>query len=317
MISVLMSIYKEKRKWVEESVQSILSQTYKDIELIIIIDNPQLSSDVYEYLSSILNKDDRVQLYYNRINIGLAMSMNLAISKAKGEYIARMDGDDISLPNRLEIEHNYLLTNKVDMVTANVYIINEDGMVTGKDLPIPTNLENELLYSNCIKHPTVMIKRNVIVEVGGYRDFPSGQDYDLWLRLLSSGYHIGVINQYLLKYRINSNAISSSHRLEQFYISKYQLKLYKQRRKKGIDSFSRKNLNMYLKEKRITDIKNKKAYLALQQLDIGKKRFAMRELSYLGFVFHAFVISPKITICVILNFIRRTVTRITIQWRMH
>ena len=95
MISVIMSVYNERLEWLQAAVNSILNQTYSDFEYIIIIDNPDLNEDAVSFLKEIARADSRVHLHFNEKNMGLMKSLNVGIQISKGNYIARMDADDV------------------------------------------------------------------------------------------------------------------------------------------------------------------------------------------------------------------------------
>ena len=301
MISVLLSIYKEKIEWIKESVESIFAQTYHDYEIIIIVDNPHVEPNVKNYLDS-LSTYKNVSVCYNTTNIGLALSMNKALKHAKGEFVARMDADDISLPNRFENELAYLLKTNADLVSTNAIYIDENDNLVCVGQKINDNQKYELLYTNRLVHPSIIAKTEAFRELGGYRNFRRAQDYDFWLRFLSSGKSIRVLNECLIKYRVSNSQSSNSHRLEQFYISKYQKKLYYERIKTGKDSFSEENLSNYLSKKKITKNKNERCYRAFKLLDEAKKSRLLKK----GFcIFKAFIIFPTITVSTFKNHLIR------------
>ncbi|QFJ55859.1 glycosyltransferase family 2 protein [Pseudobutyrivibrio xylanivorans] len=115
MISVIMSVFNEKIDWIKQSVQSILNQTYANLEFIIVIDNPNVDKSVLLYLNGLPHIDSRVKILMNEKNVGLAISLNRALAVATGELIARMDADDISEIDRLEKEIKYLMNHKLDI----------------------------------------------------------------------------------------------------------------------------------------------------------------------------------------------------------
>lgn len=305
MISVIMSVYNEKKEWIDEAITSIITQSYQDIELIVVVDNPKVSYEIKDYLVQVSSIYPKMTVVYNDCNCGLAVSMNKAISLASGEYIARMDADDISLPNRLKRELEILSDSNAVMVTSNRIIIDEDGNEIEKGLPISKNQDFELMYTNRIVHPSVLMKTDAVKSVGGYRNFRKSQDYDLWLRFASSGYTIIGLDEYLLKYRVRSNAISKTQRVEQYYTSKYQKKLYKQRLRTGNDSFSEKAYDDYMKSKHITPEKNQRGAKAFMYLDCAKKDKKHALLN----ICKAFVTYPSITLSSILNSSKREITR--------
>lgn len=258
MVSVLMSVFNEKLLWIKESVESILNQTYTDFEFIIIVDNPRINDEISEFLKKKAREDKRIRLVWNKKNLGLAESLNKGIELASGEYIARMDADDISEKNRLESELKFIRETGYDLVSANKINIDEKDNILSVDLPITRNPNKVLQFSNIIIHPLVFAKTEVLRKMEGYRNLVNSEDFDLWLRMIDKGYKLGILNEYLLKYRIRSNSASVERQLEQFYINKYIIKLKKERKKGGNDSFSIEQQKQYIDKKNITHIKKKR-----------------------------------------------------------
>lgn len=248
LVSVVMSTYNEKNNELKESINSILNQTYSNIELIIVNDNPENKS-INKFLQELKKTNKEIVLITNSENLGLAKSLNKAIDLARGSYIARMDADDISFRDRIKKQVDFLQDNNLDMLASNRVDIDEEGnIISGKSsLPHSTNIINLLPIGNFITHPTVLIKSDVIKSLGGYRNFKSAQDYDLWLRLLSENYKIGILDEPLIYYRLRNSGISNSDKFRQYLYTKYQQKLYKERINENIDSFSEYNLELYLR----------------------------------------------------------------------
>lgn len=137
-LSIIMSVYSEPIEWMRLSVDSILNQSYKDFEFIIINDKPDRKEN-RELLDVYKHKDNRIVLINNKVNLGLTKSLNIGLLAAKGEYIARMDADDISLPDRLKQQVDFLDTHpEVSIVGCSAYKIDEEGNVIDK-LIKPTN----------------------------------------------------------------------------------------------------------------------------------------------------------------------------------
>ncbi len=298
MISVLMSVYNEKIEWLEQAVDSILHQSYSNFEFIIVVDNPSIPKHIEDYIEKKRNKDSRIVILYNKANLGLPSSLNRGIAIAKGKYIARMDADDIALPERLEKEIEYLEKHDVDMVSTNALIIDEESNLLQKRESTLENPMELLRFSNNIVHPSVMMRSAVIRKVGGYRNFKRSQDYDLWLRLITAGYQIRTIDEYLMKYRSRTSSITKEGRLEQYYINLYQKRLFKERIRKGRDSFSEDRLAQYLKSKRINQKKNKRCISALEKLQNKKEKVWIRTLK-------AFLIFPSLTIRIVINNLKK------------
>lgn len=297
LISIIMSIYNEQEEWIRKSIESILEQTWKNIEFIIVNDNPENEMGKM-IINEYIEKDTRIQLIENERNVGLARSLNRAWQKAKGSYIARMDADDISFPERLEKEIYYLERNGLDMVSSNRIILSEqeDGNEYGGEMPEGRNAELLLPYGDIIVHPSVLLKKSVLVDLNGYRNLVPAEDYDLWLRMLSSGYKIGILDEPLIYYRMRGNGISNSNAFKQFLLTQYVKKLYHEREKgRGTDSFSEENLNKYMEEK-YSKKKKRKYEKAREYFDIGIQKWKKgRRVSGIGNVLKIFFIDYNCT----------------------
>lgn len=237
MISVIMSTYKEDERLLRESIESILNQTYRDFEYIIILDYPD--NDVHKsVIEEYALKDDRIHFYINEKNMGLTDSLNRGFSLCHGEYIARMDADDISLPNRLERQMKYLEKNHYDLIGGITEMINENGSLLYSIKSVPTDpkkINKALRYSQCIAHPTWLGKKEVFEKNAGYRHMPLCEDYDFTLRAVLNGFVISNLNEAVLKYRMTSNSISRSNLFEQYLYMSYITNEYKNNRIASVD----------------------------------------------------------------------------------
>lgn len=235
MISVIMSTYKENERLLRESIESILNQTYRDFEYIIILDYPD--NDVHKsVIEEYALKDDRIHFYINEKNMGLTDSLNRGLSLCHGEYIARMDADDISLPDRLERQMKYLEKNHYDLIGGITEMINENGSLLYSIKSVPTDpkkINKALRYSQCIAHPTWLGRKEVFEKNAGYRHMPLCEDYDFTLRAVLNGFVVSNLNEAVLKYRMTSNSISRSNLFEQYLYMSYITNEYKN---KGIAS---------------------------------------------------------------------------------
>lgn len=201
-ISVIMGIYNTKcREYLEKSLNSILNQTYSDFELIICDDGS--TNDCMQWAKEICKNDDRVIFLKNEKNMGLAYTLNKCLSKTKGEYIARMDDDDISRFDRFEKQIKYLTTKNVDVVSSAINLFDENGVYKTKKYPEHIS-KRDFLFNNPVVHPAVMCKKKTLFSVGGYRDIKKTvrvEDYDLFMRMFSNGAKIDIIQESLLNYR--------------------------------------------------------------------------------------------------------------------
>lgn len=233
MVSVIMGVYNETPDMVRASIESILKQTYTNLELIIIIDNPDI-----QFLSLIIEeyaeRDRRIVVLHNKKNLGLAKSLNRGINMARGKYIARMDADDISLNDRIKIEVSCLEENPdIALVYSAIIKIDMDGNKISSSIVIPRNkklLMQALEYNNIVVHPSVLMRTSVIKKVGGYNEFLASQDYELWLRFKKNGYKFYCIEQPLLLYRVRENSITATKVLDQYLSYRYAKYIYKKNR---------------------------------------------------------------------------------------
>jgi glycosyltransferase involved in cell wall biosynthesis len=184
-VSFIIGIFDGNIRHVTNSIDSILNQTYTDFECIIIDDGS--GQEVAMLLEAYSHQDDRIRLIRNPKNIGLTRSLNIGLNAAEGQYVARMDADDISYPNRLELQVSFLDVNpmvalvgsRFEELVNNVIIPQRLPFVKGSDI-----LRSIIFYFNPFCHSTIMARREVLVELGGYDEsYRHAQDYDFWLRL--------------------------------------------------------------------------------------------------------------------------------------
>jgi len=177
-----MSVYNEL-PYLERAVRSILNQTYEDFEFIIVNDGSTDGSK--KALEQYANSDDRIQLVHQE-NRGLPASLNRGLEMARGRYIARMDADDISYPGRFEHQVQFLNANpQVGIVGTRIEKMDSEGQVRWKWSPPtdPDTIAWRLFFDTCFCHPTIMARRSLLQELGGYAEWAEvGQDYELWTR---------------------------------------------------------------------------------------------------------------------------------------
>lgn len=248
-VSILMSIYNENESEIYKSINSILTQSYTNIELVIVIDNPNKTNEYNALINRNFN-DDRLRILNNDKNIGLALSMNKAFTHSSGEYIARMDADDIATQDRIEKEVKLLKNENCDFIcTGYSYIDENDNKIDGSYIYYnPIQLKKSLVTTNSIHHPTVLMRREVFEKVNGYRDFPCSQDYDLWLRLLENNCKFSMIDEPLLLYRIRENSTTNRKKFMQACTLYYISLLFYERITNGNDSYSIENYNNFIME---------------------------------------------------------------------
>jgi glycosyltransferase involved in cell wall biosynthesis len=208
-----MSVYNGE-KYLNEAIDSILGQTIKDFEFLIVNDGS--TDKTGEILKSY--NDPRIKIINNEKNIGLTKSLNKGLKLARGEYIARMDADDISMPERLEKEVDFLeIHQDYAVVGTFVKILNKNSEIVRLwDRPIKnTEIREFLRKDNCIVHGSVMVRKSSLHNVGFYdKLMVRSQDYDLWLKL-SEKYCLANIPEYLYIRREHDDIIGIKYREEQ------------------------------------------------------------------------------------------------------
>lgn len=216
LVSVLMSVY-NGGSFLPDAIESILKQTFSDFEFIIINDG---STDASENIIK-LYKDERIVYINNESNQGLITSLNNGLKVAKGKYIARMDADDISIDNRLELQVQKFIDNPNAIVVGSDYYL-----LSGTKLSYIKNTNDSdynkavLFFSPSFCHPTVMMK-NVFNEKDIFYnwDYKHAEDYKLWTDLFSLGEFLNV-DKALLKYRSHDTQISTKNKEAQLNVSK-------------------------------------------------------------------------------------------------
>jgi glycosyltransferase involved in cell wall biosynthesis len=209
-ITVILPVY-NCEMYVQTAVESILNQTFTDFEFLI-IDDASTDTTV-----AIVKKfdDSRIQLIQKPVNSGYTNSLNSGLKLAKGEYIARMDGDDISMPERFAQQIAYLESHPEVVVCGTTYkIVGNDKRIT-----LPEHHEAikiGLLWGNCIMHPSVMIRKKVVDDFSIQYDTSKepAEDYALWVRMLSLG-KLHNLQEVLLEYRLYGNQVSQKRAEEQ------------------------------------------------------------------------------------------------------
>lgn len=220
-ISVLMPCYKEPLSYVVSAIESVLSQTYRNWELLLLLDDPS-NSELLEIGRQYEKRDSRITLHVNKKNLGLVESLNNGLLLAKGDIIARLDADDIAARNRFELQIR--LIEEYDVVSSNFAFINMEGEII-KHRSFPEKHEDVAYYlkniADCMYHTTWMVKKNVYMHLGGYRAIGPFEDYDFLLRAIKAGYRMYNCPDELALYRVNPNGISSTNKILQHLGSEY------------------------------------------------------------------------------------------------
>lgn len=209
LVSVIIPIYNAEL-YIVQAIESILLQTLKNFELLLI--NDASTDNSLQIIKSFKKKDKRIKIINNKTNVQMAESLNLGIEKAKSEIIARMDQDDIAFINRLEVQYDFLqLHPEVAIVGNDIVIIDKDETIIGTRTYHTTSdeLKKTMFRYSPFAHPTVMFRKDSYQKIGGYdaTKYPC-EDIDFWFRL-GREYEFASIARPLLKYRLITT--SSSH----------------------------------------------------------------------------------------------------------
>jgi GT2 family glycosyltransferase len=214
--SVLLPVYNAGEP-LRECIESILAQDEPDFEFLIIEDCSTDGSAAM--IRSFANQDTRIRPIFHERNAGLAATLNEGLQEARSEFVARIDQDDVALPNRLSTQIRFLRTRpQVAVAGSFVYHMGRtpqwDRLVR---LPVEhQQIAETLPRYNCLYHPSVMLRREAILALGGYRpEFRNSEDYDLWLRA-SRAYELANIPVALLRYRFSASGMTLGKKWQQY-----------------------------------------------------------------------------------------------------
>lgn len=198
-VSVLMCEYNTPKDHLERAIESILSQTFKDFELIIVNDasknNLEKITDKYQ--------DKRIRIVNNKKNLGFVESLNIGLGVAKGKYIVRMDSDDITMKSRISKLYAYIENHPEYSVVGTRAVIFSGSKNEGFLGKPGEKTKRSIMRGDIIIHASAIMKKQDIISVGGYRSYKRAEDLALWCELLIMGYRLYAINDVLYKYRVD------------------------------------------------------------------------------------------------------------------
>ena len=209
-ISVIMSVYNGE-KYLKEAIESVINQTFKNWELIII--NDCSTDSTAEILTEFASKDERIKVHPNEVNLKLPTSLNKAISLSQGKYIARMDADDICLPDRLQKQYEFM-EEKPDVALSSCRF-----MTVKNGVYVPggaggrcdnQSVRAMLLVTNPILHPGVIARAEVMKKLNYDTSLTCTEDLELWTRMAMENYKIEILPECLLIYRLHDKQITST-----------------------------------------------------------------------------------------------------------
>lgn len=215
IVSVIMSVYNSSDT-VKAAIKSILSQTFQNLELLIIDDYSE--DDTYNICKEFEVEDYRVKVFKNKKNIGLTKSLNILLKQAKGDYIARQDADDVSYPSRLFTQYTLLEQNlHIDGCTTRAKIVNSKRLIPGLSYYLPVKFL--IRYKNPFIHGSLFIRKDSLSNIGRYDErFLYAQDYKLITDLINKGHELKIIKKPLYELNMKNN-ISTKFKKEQEYFA--------------------------------------------------------------------------------------------------
>ena len=209
-ISVIMSVYNGET-YLKEAIESVMNQTFKNWELIVI--NDCSTDSTAEILGELSSKDERIKVHPNEVNLRLPTSLNKAISLCEGKYIARMDADDICLPDRLEKQYKFMEENPDVSLSSCRFMTVKNGvyMSGGAGGRCDNNaLRAMLLVANPILHPGVIAKAEVMKKYNYDATHTCTEDLELWTRMAMGNEKMAILPECLLIYRLHDKQITST-----------------------------------------------------------------------------------------------------------
>ena len=207
LISVIVPYFK-KKKFIKKTINSILSQTYKNLEIIIVYDDVNRTD--LEFINNIRETDDRIKLIINKKTLGAGRSRNIGIKKAKGKYIAFLDADDLWKKNKIKLQLNYMIKNNLEISHTDYEILSINKQKK-KIIKAKTFEDYKKLLTSCdIGLSTVMMNRDLISRTCKFPKLKTKEDFVLWLLILKRNIKIGGLNKNLTKWRKLDNSLSSS-----------------------------------------------------------------------------------------------------------
>lgn len=210
--SVLMSIYKnEKPEYFKLSIDSMLNQSLMPDQIVIVKDG-ELTEELNIFIDKIKQKQpDLFTIVSLKENVGLGIALNEGLKVCRNELVARMDTDDISLKERCRLQVEEFIKDKDLSIVGSVideFYDEPKNIISAR--VVPANYEDIMKFSkrrNPFNHPSVMYKKNDVLKCGGYGEFRRNQDFDLFVRMLNSGFKAKNINESLLLFRANRDNI--------------------------------------------------------------------------------------------------------------
>jgi glycosyltransferase involved in cell wall biosynthesis len=220
MISILIPIYNTPIDYIKECLDSIDSQTFKDYEVIVVNDGS--NDEVTNFLNSLIQ--DKYSIYHQQKS-GISKALNFGLSKCKYDLIARMDGDDIMLPDRLQKQFNFFQNNQVDVLGGQMELFGKNSSITNHLQDIPKDIMR--ITDWFMNHPTIMFRKELILKIGGYNsNFDGTEDLELWCRSLANGLVLKNLPDIIVRHRRHDDNATSRNNMNEILKKNFELRNY-------------------------------------------------------------------------------------------
>ncbi len=207
LVSVIIPFYK-KKKFIEETINSILKQTYDNIEIVIVYDD--FEKDDLNFLKENFSDNNKIRIIENDGNLGAGYSRNKGIAAAKGNYISFIDADDLWRKEKISKQIDYMKKNNFQISHTSYEIINEEGAILSSRKSRNFNNYKNILTSCDIGLSSVLLKKVLITDEIRFANLKTKEDFVLWLKILKSGFEIGALEEPLMLWRKTKGSLSSS-----------------------------------------------------------------------------------------------------------
>ena len=207
LVSIIIPYFR-KREYIANTIHSILEQTYKNLEIIIIYDDQE--KEDLEFIKGLIKLDKRISLIINKKSLGAGLSRNYGIDKSKGNFISFIDADDVWKKNKLELQIKFMKEKNYLISHTNYEIIDKENNIIGHRTARDFNTVNDLLKSCDIGLSSVILKKEILIGECLFANLKTKEDFVLWLQILKKNIRIGALKKNLVYWRKLDNSLSSS-----------------------------------------------------------------------------------------------------------
>ncbi|MGI0023401.1 MAG: glycosyltransferase [Nitrososphaeraceae archaeon] len=218
LVSFVIRVRNTPKHFLLECLRSVLSQTYDNIEIVMVFDkgDPDKDAGISEVISSFPN-EKKLQVFFREKGAGLADAMNYGLLRSRGKFIAVLDSDDKCSEKRIEHQLQYMLEKNLNFVGSWAKVISEDGTLVARFKP-PTShndIRNNIMIHNPFYHSSILYEKDILSKVGNYIAYPGSEEYDFYLRVISGGYKVGNVPEFLCDYRQRKDSFVASSKWKQ------------------------------------------------------------------------------------------------------